>query len=131
QVLQLIDDATKSGFTASRFAVEMTWTLGPEIDAPLLEQWEARLNTIFVPGFPGKIICQYNRSRLSPEMIFAALRTHPLAFAGHDVYPNFFYEAPLTLYGSRKSSRARVEWMLAQLRRARAAETEREELIRR
>ncbi|HTM08075.1 MAG TPA: MEDS domain-containing protein [Verrucomicrobiae bacterium] len=130
QVLQLIEEATKSGFKASRFAVEMTWTLGPDIDNRLLEQWEAALNTIFVPDFPGKIVCQYNRSRLSPEAIFAALRTHPLAIIRDDAYSNLFYEAPLILYGNQKSSGARVEWMLSQLKRARAVEKEREELIR-
>jgi len=130
QVLDFIDDAARSGFKASRFAVEMTWTLGPDINGRLLEEWEARLNTIFVPGFPGKIVCQYNRSRLSPEAIFAALRTHPLAILGDEVYSNLFYEAPLILYGNQKSSRARVEWMITQLKRARAVEKEREELIR-
>jgi signal transduction histidine kinase/ActR/RegA family two-component response regulator len=130
QLLQFIDDAAKSGFKASRFAVEMTWTLGPDIDTKLLEAWEARLNAIFVQGFAGKIICQYNRNRLSPEALFAALRTHPMAILGDEVYSNFFYEAPLILSGSQKSSEARVEWMVAQLKRAREMEKEREELIR-
>jgi signal transduction histidine kinase/ActR/RegA family two-component response regulator len=130
QVIQFIDEASKAGFKASRFAVEMTWTLGPDINGRLLEEWEARLNTIFVPGFPGRIVCQYNRSRLSPDAIFAALRTHPLAILGDEVYSNLFYEAPLILYGSKKSNSARVEWMLSQLKRARAVEKEREELIR-
>ncbi|HEY1267923.1 MAG TPA: MEDS domain-containing protein, partial [Candidatus Binatia bacterium] len=130
QLLQLIDDAAKSGFKASRFAVEMTWTLGPDIDTKLLEAWEARLNAIFVGGFAGKIICQYNRNRLAPEALFTALRTHPLAILGDEVYSNFFYEAPLILSGNQKSSQARVDWMVAQLKRARAIEKEREELIR-
>jgi signal transduction histidine kinase/ActR/RegA family two-component response regulator len=133
QVLQLIDEASRSGFKASRFAVEMTWTLGPDINTRLLEHWEATLNTIFVPGFAGKIVCQYNRSRLSPEAIFASLRTHPLAIFGDEVYSNLFYEAPLILEGkdgNRKSAAARVEWMIAQLKRMRAAENARAELIR-
>jgi len=134
QVLQLLDEATHSGFKGSRFAVEMTWALGPDIDTRLLEHWEATLNNIFYPGFPGKIVCQYNRSRLSPEVIFASLRTHPLAVFGDEVYSNLFYEAPLILDGDEngrgKSAAARVEWMIAQLKRARAAEKAREELIR-
>ena len=130
QVLQFIDDAAKSGFKASRFAVEMTWTLGPDIDTRLVEAWEARLNAIFVRGFAGKIVCQYNRNRLPPDAIFAAIRTHPLAILGSEVYSNFFYEAPLILSGNQKSSRARVDWMISQLQRERAMEREREELIR-
>ncbi|HKA31745.1 MAG TPA: response regulator, partial [Candidatus Binatia bacterium] len=130
QVLQFINAAAKSGFKASRFAVEMTWILGPDIDTRLLEAWEARLNTIFVPGFPGKIVCQFNRGGLSPDAIFAALRTHPLAILGGEVYSNLFYEAPLILCGSHKSSRARVDWMISQIKHAHAIEKEREELIR-
>ena len=71
---------------------------------------------------------------------------------GENVYPNFFYQAPLILSEERngehvgyakepdgspngpllangKASRARLEWMLAQLERARAAEKERQELV--
>jgi signal transduction histidine kinase/ActR/RegA family two-component response regulator len=134
QVLQLLDEASRAGFKGSRFAVEMTWVLGPDIDARQLEHWEATLNNIFYPGFPGKIVCQYNRSRLAPEVIFASLRTHPLAVFGDEVYANIFYEAPLILddneNGNGKSAAARVEWMIAQLQRARAAEKARAELIR-
>ena len=127
QVLHLIDEAAKSSFKGSRFAIEMTWALGPEIDASDLEHWEATLNTIFVPGFSGRIACQYNRSRLSPEVLLAAFHTHPLVILGNQVYPNWFYEAPLILHG--KSSAARVEWMISILERTRAAQREREELI--
>ena len=130
QVLDFISAASKSGFKGSRFAVEMTWTLGPDIGASELEHWEATLNTIFVPGFPGRIACQYNRSRLSPEVMLAALHTHPLAILGDHVYPNCFYEAPLIIgeNGNGYSSAARVEWIFSQLKRARAAEQERERL---
>jgi hypothetical protein len=39
------------GFKGSRFAVEMTWALGPEISADQLEHWEATL-TRFLKSFP-------------------------------------------------------------------------------
>jgi PAS domain S-box-containing protein len=133
QVLQFINEAAKSGFKGSRFAVEMTWVLGPDIRPSVLENWEATLNTIFVPGFQGRITCQYNRSRLSPEVVLAAFHTHPLAVLGDHVYPNWFYEAPLILdgHGSRKnkSSAVRVDWMISILQRSRIAQKEREELI--
>jgi hypothetical protein len=37
QVLQYIQDASQAGFGGCRFAVEMTWALGPEIGADQLE----------------------------------------------------------------------------------------------
>jgi two-component system cell cycle sensor histidine kinase/response regulator CckA len=133
QVLDFINEAVKSGFKGSRFAVEMTWALGPDIRPAALEAWEATLNTIFVPGFQGRITCQYNRSRLAPEVMLAALHTHPVAILGDHVYPNWFYEAPLILSGNgngnNKSSAARVEWMISVLERSRIAQKEREELI--
>src|SRR6266850_667838 len=133
QVLDFINEAANTGFKGSRFAVEMTWALGPDIGPAALEAWEATLNTIFVPGFHGRITCQYNRSRLSPEVMLAAFRTHPLAILGEHVYPNWFYEAPLILEGiasgDAKSSAARMEWMISVLERSRAARQERDELI--
>ena len=138
QVRGFINDAANAGFKGVRFAVEMTWTLGPDISADKLEHWEATINTLFEPSFPGRIICQYNRSRLSPDALLAALHTHPVAVVGQDVYPNLFYQAPLILDGSgsgrsnghaassaddqARSSQARLDWMLSQLRRAREAE---------
>ena len=126
QVKHLLDEAAKAGFKGSRFAVEMTWALGPDIEPSDLEYWEATLNDIFTPGVSGRIACQYNRSRLSPEAIIAAFHTHPLAIIGNQVYPNWFYE-PIILNG--KSSEDRVEWMISVLKRSRAAQQAREELI--
>ena len=124
QVKQFIDEAFKAGFKGIRFAVEMTWTLGPDISAEKLEHWEATINTIFVPQFPGRIICQYNRSRLSPENILAALHTHPLAIIDKDVCRNPFYQAPLLLNGGINTSN-RAEWMLSQLKQGRLDDLQR------
>jgi PAS domain S-box-containing protein len=131
QVSRLVDEALKAGFKGIRFAVEMTWTLGPDIDAKQLEHWEATLNTLFSPGFPGRIICQYNRNRLDPIAMLAALHTHPHIILGDHVHPNLFYEAPLILdgQGGAEAPAVKVDWMISQLKRARAAEKEREQLI--
>jgi len=128
QVRGIIDATLGAGFKGIRFAVEMTWTLGPEVDFEELRHWEAMLNTIFVPGFPGRIICQYNRARLPPAVIQAALETHPTAILGSRVCPNLFYEAPLIL--EERSETDRLDWRLAQLTEAHAAQQEREDLIR-
>jgi PAS domain S-box-containing protein len=137
QVRQFIAEAAKAGFKGIRFGIEMTWTLGPDIEAHDLEHWEATINTLFQPSFPARMICQYNRARLAPEVLLAALHTHPAAIVGTAVFPNPFYEAPLLLNGNgRNHGRAgnghaaadRVDWMLGQLERARAAELDRQTL---
>ena len=127
QVLDLVSTAANAGFKGVRFAVEMTWTLGPDIDVADLEHWEAGINNLFNPGSSRRIVCQYNRSRLSAEALLAAFHTHPLAILGNHVYPNWFYEAPVILNG--KSPAARLEFMIAELERHRASQQEHLELI--
>jgi PAS domain S-box-containing protein len=126
QVGKFIQAAFKSGFAGARFAIEMTWALGPDISKERMEHWEATLNTIFTPDFPGQILCQYNRHRMDPQVVLAALHTHPLFLLGDEVYPNLFYEAPLILQeNGAKGVAAKVEWMISQLKHAQAAEKER------
>lgn len=123
QVREFVDAAFAAGFKGIRFAVEMTWTLGPDIGPERLKHWEATINRIFIPGFPGRIICQYSRSRLSPAVVETSLCTHPLAIIGSQVYPNPFYEAPLILDGSSEADR--LDWKLSQLKKAQEDERER------
>jgi PAS domain S-box-containing protein len=139
QVRQFIHSALASGFKGIRFGVEMTWTLGPDINAQQLEHWEATINTIFTPDFPGRIICQYNQTRLAPDVLIAGLYTHPTAILGDEVCPNPFYQAPLILndeesdFDRRRHNgkmRARANWMIIQIKQARLAQRQREELIR-
>lgn len=146
QVRQFVDQAIKDGFKGIRFAVEMTWTLGPDIDPHQLEHWEATLNTLSDPGFPSRVICQYNRSRLNPDALMAALHTHPRAIINQTVCSNPFFEGPLILNGDAhdhphaasdvhagngngngKASPARLDWMLSQLREGHDAEKARVE----
>ena len=127
QVLDFMNSAADAGFAGIRFAVEMTWTVGPDIDPADLEHWEASINELFSPGSNRRIVCQYNRSRLSPEALLVALHTHPLTIWGDHVYPNWFYEAPLILNG--KSPAARVDFMMSVLERSRTAHQDHIELI--
>src|SRR5881394_2587752 len=135
QVRELVNQAAAAGFKGIRFAIEMTWVLGPDIPAAKLEHWEATLNNLFTPAFPGRMICQYNRSRLGPQVLLAGLHTHPQTVFGEEVCANPFYEAPLILDGDGnnhcddRTSAAKVEWIIGQIRGGRAAEKQREELI--
>lgn len=123
QVGEFVNAALAAGFQGIRFAVEMTWTLGPDIGPERLKHWEATINRIFVPGFPGRIICQYSRRRLAPSVVDTCFSTHPLAIIGHQIYPNLFYEAPLILNGDSDS--AKLDWRISQLKNAGLAERER------
>jgi len=133
QVRGIIDRALGDGYTGIRFCVEMTWTLGPDIDVGLLRHWEATLNDIVTPQIPARIVCQYSRARLHPDVIQAGLITHPVAVIDGDLCSNTFYEAPVILNGGHsrlESGPEAVDWMISQLRWTRAYEREREERIR-
>jgi hypothetical protein len=122
QVQEAIESALRAGFRGIRFAVEMTWTLDPDINPHLLRHWEATINEIFTPDQEARIICQYSRRRLSPATIRAGLATHPYAVLGTKVVPNPYYEAPLILQEATEADE--IEWMISTLRRARARATE-------
>jgi signal transduction histidine kinase len=129
QMREFVSQAARSGFKGVRFAIEMTWTLGSNSDARKLEAWEATSNTLLEPSFPCRVICQYNRSRLQPETLIAALHAHPHVILGRTVYPNPFFEAPLNSSVNGRTSacvheignrdedaaRAKLDWMLARL----------------
>jgi signal transduction histidine kinase len=132
QVHSIIADALTDGFCGARFVIEMTWTLGPDIDVLQLSHWEATLNTILTPVTPARMICQYSRTRLGPGAIQAALETHRHALVGTEFYPNPYYSAPLLLHPGEPSdgNGTRADWMISQLRWARAVEDERQQRIR-
>jgi signal transduction histidine kinase len=132
QVRNIIEEALSAGFAGIRFGVEMTWTLGPDIEVERLRHWESTINTIFSPHLPARIICQYSSRRLSPEVIQAGLRTHPLAVIGMELCPNPYYEAPPADDGVEPvhDADARAEWMVSRIRWARAFENERLERLR-
>jgi signal transduction histidine kinase len=130
QVRDVIDNAQAKGFSGVRFAVEMTWTLAPDLEVAALRRWEALINSIFTPDVPARIICQYNRRRLSPAVVEASLATHPVVIVGDDVCPNPFYQAPSLLRsdgGESASELERLDWMVERLQWARSYDKERNE----
>jgi MEDS: MEthanogen/methylotroph, DcmR Sensory domain len=68
----------------------MTWVLGASNGTDKLIEYESKLNR-FVRDHDARVICQYNRTRFSPELILSILRTHPLV-----VYGALFARTPTT-----------------------------------
>ena len=132
QVTQVIDAALRAGFAGIRFAVEITWALGPDIDPDRLAHWEATINTIFKPEIPARIVCQYSRRRLGPAVMRAALASHPAIVLDGTVAANPYYEGPLILTDPNPADpeAARVDWMFQQLRTGLQLARERRERIR-
>jgi PAS domain S-box-containing protein len=129
-------EALADGFTGLRQMGEMTWVLGPESGfdrliefESLVDQWLANSKTMGM--------CHYNRRRFDAPCIHDVLRTHPLVLLGDQVCRNPYYEPPELVLrkdqqGMTPDFRAkRVDWWIAQLKRARKAEKERELVLER
>lgn len=118
---QALDD----GFSGLRLTWDLPWMLEGSSGVRLVEL-EAELNR-FLTGSRTTAICRYHRSRATADLVQDVLHTHPLAVLSGQICPNTYYEPPSMVLGSR-SPEERVDWMIAQIRRARASEQKLEDL---
>ena len=72
---------------------EMTWALEASNGTARLIEYESKLNRFF-HDHAVRGICQYNRSRFSPELLLGVIRTHPLVVYGGMVCKNPYYVHP-------------------------------------
>jgi signal transduction histidine kinase/ActR/RegA family two-component response regulator len=119
---QALDD----GFSGLRATWNMGWLLEGTPGADRLIEYEAHLNR-FLAGSRTCALCRYSRDGSSPELIEDALQTHPLAVLGDLICPNAYYEPPDMVLGDRPVAE-RIDWMMAQLQRARFSEAKLEEV---
>ena len=122
---QALDD----GFSGLRVSWDMEWLLDGVPGSERLVEYEAELNR-FLGGSRTSALCRYARPRSSAALLESILHTHPLAVLGDQICPNLYYEPPEMVLGSRHPEE-RVDWMLAQLLRARVNEAKVEEVTRR
>jgi signal transduction histidine kinase len=118
---QALDD----GFSGLRLTWDLPWMLENSPGVDLLEL-EAQLNR-FLAGSRTTALCRYARPRATAGLVQDVLHTHPLAVLSGRICPNTYYEPPDMVLGSR-SPEERVDWMIAQVRRARASEQKLEDL---
>jgi PAS domain S-box-containing protein len=90
--------AVGAGFRALRIAGEMTWVLRGDPGADRILEYERKVNER-IPELPVTAICQYDRTRFSPEVIRDVIRTHPLVVVGDRVCRNFYFVPPGELLG--------------------------------
>ncbi|HEX9053058.1 MAG TPA: MEDS domain-containing protein [Anaeromyxobacter sp.] len=90
--------AASDGYRALRIAGEMAWALRGDPGADRILEYERKVNER-IPSTPVTAVCQYDRSRFSPEVIRDVIRTHPLVVVGNRVCRNFYYVPPGELLG--------------------------------
>jgi signal transduction histidine kinase/CheY-like chemotaxis protein len=123
---QTEQQALEDGFSGLRATWNMGWVLEGTPGADRLIEYEAHLNR-FLAGSRTCALCRYSRQGTSPELIEDALQTHPLAVLGDQICPNAYYEPPDMVLGDRPVAE-RIDWMIAQLQRARFSEAKLEEV---
>jgi len=133
-IRQAETEALADGFAGLRLIGEPTWSFGPEPGCDRLIEYEALINQL--PSFSKSVIlCQYHQSRFGVPCIHDVLRTHPVAILGDQVCPNPYYESPELVLRKDQPGMTpnfmakRVDWWIAQFKRARAAEQARERAL--
>ena len=116
----MVEQSVAAGFNGVRLAVEMAWALQTGVPVERLVEFESDLNATLFPAVRISAICQYDRRGYPARTLVGALRSHPLLVVGHEVFANVCHEPP-ALRGAADSDR--LDWMLAQVDRARAGES--------
>ncbi len=124
---QTIAQSLAEGFTGLRVVAEMTWALQMGVGANKLIHYEALGNHLY-PDEPLVAVCMYDRSRFPAAVCHDAMRVHPWVAVGQVAYDNLYYEPPAAVIDGAAAG-TRLEWMLKQLERVRAAEVQRHELV--
>ena len=113
-VRSLVNQAMTRECPGLWLAVEMTWTLEPEVDQEQLLRWEAILDGL-LKEIPAVVLCLYNRHQMAPSVLHAALRTHPLMMGKSRIYQNPYYDPPDLVLNREAHLNKQVDWMLSQL----------------
>jgi len=112
---QMTQDAGNGRFSGVRILGEMTWAIEADVPPDRLIEYEARLNR-FVEDHNVRILCQYSRSRFSPEVILGVIRTHPVVVYCGTVCKNPYYVPADELLKPNQAARE-IERTLAYMQR--------------
>lgn len=93
---QIMDDAALQGFPLTRFVTDMEWALEAGLDANALLEYEATANGAWMQfdGPVNPVICCYNLTRFTADVIVDVIRTHPMVIIGGLLRENPFFVPP-------------------------------------
>jgi MEDS: MEthanogen/methylotroph, DcmR Sensory domain len=93
---QIEDDAALQGFPLTRFVTEMEWALEVGLDANALLEYEALANNVWMQsdGPVNPVICTYDLTRFTADIIVDVIRTHPMVIIGGLLRENPFFVPP-------------------------------------
>lgn len=91
-----VTDELEGGSTRIRLVGEPLWPDGPTEFAREWARYESVLNAVLAP-FPVTLVCTYDASRLDPDIVADAHRTHPIVWADRRSRPSAAFEDPSVL----------------------------------
>ncbi len=106
------EQALAEGYAALRVTGEMSWALGNVRGSEQLSSYEAQVDRFFQDSACIGL-CRYDRRAFPPEMLLDALRTHPKALIGTQLYDNFHYMPPDELLGEKPTGSELERWIWA------------------
>jgi hypothetical protein len=97
QMLMLIEEVLNNGrtggFPLTRLVAHMEWSLEDYPGVHDLVEYESRLNYL-MPKYEDPILCTYDLSKFSAEIVLDVLRVHPMVIIGGILHENPFYSPP-------------------------------------
>jgi hypothetical protein len=88
----VLSAAQHKGYTRTRLIAHMEWALEEREGVSDLIEYEARFNLIHDPRDP--VICTYDLTKFSGDIIMDVLRTHPTVIVGGLLQKNPFFVPP-------------------------------------
>ena len=110
---EIVRDSVPGGFPLVRFVTEMEWFLETEMNADELLEYEARANEVWTrPDGPvHPVICTYDLTRFTADVVADAMRTHPMVLVGGVLQENPFFVPPEDLLKQpREERRGPMGW---------------------
>ncbi|MFB3785490.1 MAG: PAS domain S-box protein [bacterium] len=90
---QTVETAKSKGFSAVRFAIEMTWILNRDYGVMRIRETIAHL-LHFLATHDALGLAQYHRNKFDPEIILDVIYTHPIVITNGWVCQNFYLIPP-------------------------------------
>jgi MEDS: MEthanogen/methylotroph, DcmR Sensory domain len=102
---QIMDDAAQKGFPLTRFVTNMEWALEAGLDANSLLEYEATTNNAWIEhgGPVNSVICTYDLSRFTADVVVDVMPTHPMVIIGGLLRENPFFVSPEELLEELRS----------------------------
>jgi MEDS: MEthanogen/methylotroph, DcmR Sensory domain len=88
---EIRETTRKQGFPRIRFVTHMEWALEDEPGVDSLLEYEARANLV---PFSDPVVCTYDLTRFSGDVVVGVIRTHPLIIIGGILHENPFFVPP-------------------------------------